>query len=114
MRLSPTLRRIAGDRQLLVGSIAGTAIVLLILVRAYGEAGELGAFLQFTLVGLSTGCVLAVAASGLVLTYTTTGVFNFAHGAVGMVAAFLYYRIHVDGGVPVPIALAIVLLVVAP
>ena len=53
--------------------------------------------------------MLAVAASGLVLTYTTTGVFNFAHGAVGMVAAFLYYKLHVDCDVPTPIALLIIL-----
>lgn len=108
------LRRLTADRQLAGGVLAGSALILLMLVRAYGEAGSLGSFLQFTLVGLSGGCVLAVAASGLVLTYTTTGVFNFAHGAVGMVAAFLYYRIHVDADVPTPIALVIVLGILAP
>ena len=34
--------------------------------------------LQFTLFGLMLGCVYAIAAMGLVLTYTVTGVFNFA------------------------------------
>ncbi len=30
--------------------------------------------------------------SGLVVTYTTSGIFNFAHGAFGMMAAFLYWQ----------------------
>ena len=41
-------------------------------------------FLTFTIVGLTISAIYAVIASGLVLTYTTTGIFNFAHGAVGM------------------------------
>ena len=45
-------------------------------------------FLTFTIVGLSLAAIYAVIASGLVLTYTTTGIFNFAHGAAGMLAAF--------------------------
>ena len=40
-------------------------------------------FLTFTIVGLSIAAIYAVIASGLVLTYTTTGIFNFAHGAAG-------------------------------
>ena len=32
---------------------------------------------------LITGAVFAIAASGLVVTYSTSGVFNFAHGALG-------------------------------
>ena len=38
--------------------------------------------------GLTSAAIYAVAASGLVLTYTTSGIFNFAHGAIGMLAAF--------------------------
>src|SRR4051812_9654194 len=70
--------------------------------------------LQFTLFGLMLGCVYAIAAMGLVLTYTVTGVFNFAHGAVGMLAAFVYYELRVEQGLPTPVALAIVLLGLAP
>ena len=114
MPLNSSLRRLANDRQLLARAVGGGAIGALVVVRAFGEAGSLGAFLQFTLVGISGGCVYAVAASGLVLTYTTTGIFNFAHGAVGMVAAFLYYKLRVDSDLPTPIALLIILLVVAP
>ncbi|HJR26355.1 MAG TPA: ABC transporter permease [Acidimicrobiales bacterium] len=114
MRLSTPLDRFRQNRQLAAGVLAGSALALLVLVRAYGEAGSGSSFLQFTLVGISLGCVYAVAASGLVLTYTTTGVFNFAHGAVGMAAAFLYYQVHVEWDVPTPFALAAILLVYAP
>jgi branched-chain amino acid transport system permease protein len=69
---------------------------------------------QFTLFGLMLGCVYAIAAMGLVLTYTVTGVFNFAHGAVGMLAAFVYFELRVRHGVPTPIALLVVVVLLAP
>jgi branched-chain amino acid transport system permease protein len=71
-------------------------------------------FLDFTILGLAAGAVYAVAASGLVVTYTTSGIFNFAHGAVGMLAAFTYWQLRFDWGWPAPIALVIVLFVLAP
>ena len=70
--------------------------------------------LQFTTIGLAGGAIYAVSASGLVLTYTTSGVFNFAHGAMGMIMAFLYWELHIDRGWPTWLALAVVLVVVAP
>ncbi len=71
-------------------------------------------FLTFTVVGLSTAAIYAVIASGLVLTYTTTGVFNFAHGAIGMLAAFTYWQLHVSWHWSTPAALFVVLFVLAP
>jgi branched-chain amino acid transport system permease protein len=70
--------------------------------------------LRLTILGLCTASIFALAASGLVLTYTTTGIFNFAHGAIGMLGAFAYWQLQVDWDWPVPVALAAVLLVVAP
>ncbi|WP_181802050.1 branched-chain amino acid ABC transporter permease [Streptomyces shenzhenensis] len=71
-------------------------------------------FLAFTVVGLSTAAVYAVIGTGLVVTHATTGVFNFAHGAAGMLSAFAYWQLSVGWGLPVPLALAVVLLVLAP
>ncbi|CAM2739067.1 ABC transporter permease subunit [Skermania piniformis] len=71
-------------------------------------------FLAFGIVGLSTAAIYAVIGSGLVLTYTTTGVFSFAHGAAGMMSAFVYWQLTVGWGWPVPLALAGVLLGFAP
>jgi branched-chain amino acid transport system permease protein len=70
--------------------------------------------LQFTIFGLILGCVYAIASMGLVLTYTVTGVFNFAHGAVGMIAAFVYFQLRVKEHVPTPLALLLVIGVFAP
>ncbi|MER5756419.1 ABC transporter permease [Streptomyces sp. NPDC002088] len=71
-------------------------------------------FLTFGVVGLTTAAIYAVVGSGLVLTYTTAGVFNFAHGAAGMLSAFAYWQLAFGWGWPVPLALAVVLLVLAP
>ena len=62
--------------------------------------------LAFTIIGLSTGAIYAVAASGLVVTYTTSGIFNFAHGATGMLAAFVYWQFRFAWDWPAPFALA--------
>lgn len=112
--LTELVERLKNDRHLAGGAVVGTLASLLLLVRAYDGAGSLTSLLQFTLIGVSAGCVFAIAASGLVLTYTTTGVFNFAHGAVGMIAAFVYYQLNVEVGLPVPLALLLVLGVLAP
>ncbi|HEY8526152.1 MAG TPA: ABC transporter permease [Acidimicrobiales bacterium] len=71
-------------------------------------------FLQAVITGLATAAILAVGASGLVLTYTTTGIFNFAHGAIGMLGAFAYWQLRFDWGWPAPLALFVVLGVLAP
>src|SRR5580704_8138457 len=57
------------------------------------------------------GAGYAIAATGLVVTYTTSGVFNFAQGAVGMIAAFSYWELVSAHHVPVLLALVIVLVV---
>jgi branched-chain amino acid transport system permease protein len=72
------------------------------------------AFLSYTVIGIFTGAAYAIAASGLVLTYSTTRVFNIAHGAVGMVFAFVYWDFSVRQGLPVWLSLILVLGVVAP
>jgi branched-chain amino acid transport system permease protein len=71
-------------------------------------------FLQYTILGLVTGGVYGIAASGLVVTYTTSGIFNFAHGAIAMLAAFAYWQVRFDWGWPAPLALVAVLGVAAP
>jgi len=71
-------------------------------------------FLTFTVLGLVLGSVYAIAASGLVLTYNTSGIFNFAHGAQAMIGAFLYYQLQVVWGVPTLLSVLILLLVVGP
>ncbi|MEY2461569.1 MAG: hypothetical protein QOG30_3399 [Acidimicrobiaceae bacterium] len=84
------------------------------LLRAVAAAPSMGQLFATTLIGVAEGCVFAIAASGLVLTYATTGVFNFAHGAVGMMSAYLYWALIAQHHVPVVIALVLILFVFAP
>jgi ABC-type branched-subunit amino acid transport system ATPase component/branched-subunit amino acid ABC-type transport system permease component len=51
---------------------------------------------------------------GLVLTYKTSGVFNFAHGALATVSAYLFYTLHVEHGMPWPIAAVVCVFVAGP
>ncbi|MBA3654507.1 MAG: ABC transporter permease [Actinobacteria bacterium] len=71
-------------------------------------------FLVFLIIGTSYGAVYAISGTGLVVSYITSGVFNFAHGAIGMFLAFVYWELHVHRGWPTLAALAMTLLVIAP
>ena len=69
---------------------------------------------SYTVSGLTTAAIYAIAATGLVLTYTITGVFNFAHGAMSMLAAFTYWEMRFAWHWPAPVALAVCIFVLAP
>ena len=70
--------------------------------------------LFFLIVGITLGSIYAVAASGLVVTYTTSGIFNFAQGAMGMFLAFIYWELKVDAGIHTMVALILTVVVAAP
>ncbi|WP_261575370.1 branched-chain amino acid ABC transporter permease/ATP-binding protein [Frankia gtarii] len=70
--------------------------------------------LPFLIAGLTTGSVYGLAGVGLVLTYKTSGIFNFAHGAVATVSAYLFYSLHVQAGLPWVPAAAICILGAGP
>jgi branched-chain amino acid transport system permease protein len=74
----------------------------------------MNAFLAYTIIGIVTGAGYAIAASGLVLTYTTSRVFNMAHGAMAMFAAFMYYFFAYQHGWPRLLAIVMVVGVIAP
>jgi branched-chain amino acid transport system permease protein len=63
---------------------------------------------------LVIGSIYAIAASGLVVTYQTSGIFNFAQGAIGMFMAFLYWELRFNHNWPAPVALIAVILIAAP
>lgn len=62
--------------------------------------------LEVTIFGLSTGAVFGLLALGLVLVYRTTGILNFAHWAIGLLAVLAYMALAV-AGIPTPLAAAI-------
>ena len=71
-------------------------------------------FIIFTIGGLAAAGIYAITASGLTLTYTTTGIFNWAHGAIGMVCAFAYWQLSIGWGWPTLVSMLVCLFVVAP
>lgn len=70
--------------------------------------------LPFLIVGTVSGSLYGLAATGLVLTYRTSGVFNFGHGAIAASAAFIFYNLHVTHGVVWPIALLVTVGIFGP
>jgi branched-chain amino acid transport system permease protein len=71
-------------------------------------------FLTYTVFGLVLGGVYGIAASGLVLTYNTSGIFNFAHGAEAMLGAFVYWQVRYGWGWPAPLAIVVVIGIFGP
>ncbi|GJM38269.1 MAG: hypothetical protein DHS20C19_16360 [Acidimicrobiales bacterium] len=92
---------------------------LVILYWRYGADTEVSGekIVIASVIGLATGSLYALSATGLVVVYTTTGMFNFAHGGIGVFCAFVYWEIveNADGlGLPPGLGLAVVVLLVAP
>lgn len=70
--------------------------------------------LPIIVIGLVSGSVYGLAGVGLVLTYRTSGLFNFAHGATAALAAFLFYQFWQVNGLPWPVAFGLAGLVFGP
>jgi ABC-type branched-subunit amino acid transport system ATPase component/branched-subunit amino acid ABC-type transport system permease component len=75
---------------------------------------DVAQFLPFVVIGLSVGSIYGLAATGLVLTYKTSGIFNFAYGALASVSVFVFYELHDVQGWPWPLAGALCVFVVGP
>lgn len=71
-------------------------------------------FLDAVARGLPLGCVFALVAVGLVLTYRTAGVFNLAFGAQAFLSAAVYYDTRSRHDWPIWAAFVLAVLVVAP
>jgi ABC-type branched-subunit amino acid transport system ATPase component/branched-subunit amino acid ABC-type transport system permease component len=67
--------------------------------------------LPFIIIGIVTGSVYGLAGVGLVLTYKTSGIFNFAQGALATVAAYAFYYLNVEMGLAWPVAALISVLI---
>ncbi|UQX03884.1 ATP-binding cassette domain-containing protein [Streptomyces sp. RerS4] len=69
----------------------------------------MGDILVFVLSGLVSGALYALLATGLVLSYSASGLFNFAHGATAYLCALTFYELHSGlGWSAVPAALLVV------
>jgi branched-chain amino acid transport system permease protein len=59
--------------------------------------------LQFLLLGLGGGAIIAALAVGLLITYRASGVVNFAHAAIGMWVAYTYFELRQRGELILPV-----------
>ena len=71
-------------------------------------------FVGFTITGLVTASIYAIVACGLTLTYATTGIFNWAHGAFAAIGAFTYWQMTQGWGWNPVLALGICVVVIGP
>ena len=56
------------------------------------ETARVTDLIDYVIRGVPFGCVFALVAVGLVLTYKTSGVFNLAFGAQAFVSAAVFYN----------------------
>lgn len=71
-------------------------------------------FLTLLVSGAASGMIYSLIATGLVLSFSATGIFNLAFGGVAFCAAFLYYELVVGLGWSNPTAAGFTVLVAAP
>jgi ABC-type branched-subunit amino acid transport system ATPase component/branched-subunit amino acid ABC-type transport system permease component len=71
-------------------------------------------FFNLVVSGAVTGAIYSMMASGLVLTYQTSGIFNFAHGAVAFAVAYFFFQLNTGEGIHWIPALILSVLVFAP
>ena len=64
--------------------------------------------------GIATGSIYGLAGTGLVLTYKTSGIFNFGYGAIATAAAYLFYFLHVDKGLDWKLSFLLAVFVAGP
>ena len=70
-------------------------------------------FLQLVISGLAVGCIYGLVALGFVLVYKATELFNFAHGDLMMVGAFIIITAVVTAGLPIWLSAIAVILAAA-
>lgn len=68
----------------------------------------------FLVTGMVTGAMYGLIASGLVLTYQTSGIFNFAHGSLAMMSGYCYFVLVDRAHLPTGAAALLTIFVFAP
>ena len=71
-------------------------------------------FLRTVLIGLVTGSIYALASTGLVLTYKTSGILNLGYGGLALFTTFIHWHFTIEWGWPIWLSAMVVVLVIAP
>lgn len=74
----------------------------------------ISSYTPYIIIGLVSGSIYGISAMGLVLTYKTSGIFNFAHGATSAASAYLFYELRQQRGWPWPLAVVVAVLILGP
>src|SRR6266851_10263541 len=74
----------------------------------------MNALLPFVILGITAGSVYGLTGTGLVLTYKTSGIFNFAQGAVATAGAYVFYILHDELGLPAAPTAVVCVFVLGP
>jgi len=106
--------RLKASPRLISAIVVGLVILFLVNKNWGGASISAKTISSFLVVGIALGGIYAITAGGLVVTYATTGIFNFAHAAIGCFLAFCYWQLTVKQGLPTVVALIITLFVIAP
>lgn len=85
------------------------AVVALVCFVVYAAVDDA---MPYVITGVSDGAIYALAAMGFIITFRTSGLFNFAIGAQAAASAYVFYSFRIDLGLPWPLAAAITLLLV--
>ncbi len=99
----------------MVWAVLAAALIAVVIDQSWAHtaitANSVG---EFLVTGLALGSIYGVAAQGLVLTYATSGVFNFAQGAIGMIMAYVYWDLKTAVGMNTVLAVVLTVGVLAP
>ena len=79
-----------------------------------GMTREGDAVAPYIISGLVAGSITAISALGLLITYKSSRVFNFAHGAIAYSIAIFYYYLTTKNGWSIAVAAPFTILIVAP
>ncbi len=71
-------------------------------------------YVQVALLGIIFGSYYALSATGIVVTYQATGVFNIAHFAIALLAGYLGWQLSGVMGLPLIVVVPLVLLICGP
>ncbi|MBM3671862.1 MAG: ABC transporter permease [Actinobacteria bacterium] len=122
-RVAAIVERVTGrqHRSTLFAGLAVTAFLVFFANEFWRPGQSIGSddIIRFLVIAIVYASIYAIAAAGLVVTYTTSGIFNFAQGAMGMFFAFIYWQMKAGTesggwGLPAVPSLIIVIFVIAP
>jgi ABC-type branched-subunit amino acid transport system ATPase component/branched-subunit amino acid ABC-type transport system permease component len=71
-------------------------------------------FWGFIITGLVSGALYSMMATGVVLAYATTGLFNFAQGGIAFVCAYVFFELHSGAHLSTILSGALVILILGP